>query len=656
MPREERSNPMHWKKVVGLGVLLIITALVVVYVGLATYDYNKLKPHLVRMVEEATGRELRLDGDLKLTLGLAPALVANHAALTNAPWGSQPEMIKVENLRLQARLLPLLSRTVELTHIGLAGAELLLETDAEKRRNWEFKAAASPGKEDITVSGPLKLDLDHIHIADLTLVYRQAESESVKRFHFQRVDLARQGRGDTQSVDLHTEVNGQPVVITGTTGAIEQLWARQGFPINLSGTYAGATASIDGKIDRIRQLKGIDLGLKVSGPEFADLGPLVATHLPALGAFDVRSRLTGSATTLAMPAFEARIDKSDFKGRVKLDFHAKPKIFVRLESSLVDFSALMDHLEKGALQPETADKPRRRLFSDAPLPLNLLKKLDADIVVKARHMHARDARLELGHLAFKLQDHDFQIEKFEASYKETRISGNLVIESGAPPRVATEFLVQKLDLGSLLEETGKSNEVRAVIDIAAHGKSRGDSLSSLMANLDGAIGFVMGEGYLTHYLDMLAGGLSRKVIDFWHPPKAVDQINCAVVQFDIHRGVAASRAFEFNSRVGIIAGAGTIDLGTEKIDFLLVPRSKHPELRLRPKLKVSGTVTAPQVSVDKRALMRSGARGLSTLAVGPAGLLAPFVHLGAHETHPCGVEGAGQGVSGTATEKMAPSP
>jgi ABC-type transport system substrate-binding protein len=33
---------------------------------------------------------------------------------------------------------------------------------------------------------------------------------------------------------------------------------------------------------------------------------------------------------------------------------------------------------------------------------------------------------------------------------------------------------------------------------------------------------------------------------------------------------------------------------------------------------------------------------LSTLAVGPIGLLAPFVHLGAHKKHPCDIQGIGQ--------------
>ncbi len=315
---------MHRKRIIAIGGFLVISALVVVYVVLATYDYNKFKPRLARMVKDATGRELRLDGELKLALGLAPALVASHAALANAPWGSQPDMIKVENLRLQARLLPLLLRTVELTHISLAGVEVLLETDAKERHNWDFKVAAEPGNKGITASDPLKLALDHISITNLVLAFRPGQNRSTKRFHLKRLDLARQGDGDIQVVDLKAEYNGKPIAITGSTGAIEQLWASQSFPIKLSGTYAGATATLDGKIDQILQLKGVDLDLKVSGRELAELGPLLATNLPAMGAFDARGRLTGSATALAMYEFEARIEISDFKGRSKIERRRKP--------------------------------------------------------------------------------------------------------------------------------------------------------------------------------------------------------------------------------------------------------------------------------------------------------------------------------------------
>ncbi|MGW8186980.1 MAG: hypothetical protein ACWGNK_06930, partial [Desulfobacterales bacterium] len=204
-------------------------------------------------------------------------------------------------------------------------------------------------------------------------------------------------------------------------------------------------------------------------------------------------------------------------------------------------------------------------------------------------------------------------------------------------------LVQNLDLGSLLRETGINDRIQATIDLAAHLNSRGDSVRSLMANLDGAMGAVMGEGYLTRYLDLISLNLSQKVIHFWGRPKDADQIKCAVVQFDIKSGVATSRAFVFNTRAGILFGEGEINLGTERVDFLLVPKPKHPGLlELSTKLRVSGTILDAKVNPDKLALLAKGARALSSLAIGPVGLLAPFVSLGAHEKHPCDIQSIGQ--------------
>jgi len=336
------------------------------------------------------------------------------------------------------------------------------------------------------------------------------------------------------------------------------------------------------------------------------------------------------------------VDKSDFSGRAKFEFGKRPKINIRLESSVIDFTALMRSIEQDEQKTADKDPKKRRYFSDNPLPLDFLKKVDADIVLKAKNIHAKDARFKFGHLTLKLEDSDFSIDKLEATYKEAKISGSLQINAGAPSQVAANFLIQNFNLGDFLKETGKSDQVRAIVDIAAHGKSKGDSVHSLMASLNGAIGAVMGEGYLTKYLDMLSVDLSAKVIPFWRPPKTVDQIKCAVVHFDIKSGVAASQAFMFNTRAGILAGGGKINLDNEQINFLLVPTPEHPDLSLSTKLRVSGTLMDARVRPDNLALLEKGASTLSTLAIGPLGLLAPFVHLGAHKAHPCKVQSIGQ--------------
>jgi hypothetical protein len=50
----------------------------------------------------------------------------------------------------------------------------------------------------------------------------------------------------------------------------------------------------------------------------------------------------------------------------------------------------------------------------------------------------------------------------------------------------------------------------------------------------------------------------------------------------------------------------------------------------------------PKVRPDTFSLLSKGARALSALAIGPLGLLAPFVNLGAHKAHPCNVHGIGK--------------
>jgi hypothetical protein len=424
--------------------------------------------------------------------------------------------------------------------------------------------------------------------------------------------------------------------LTGSTDVLA-LQAAQG-----NASRDSMRLSLTGAVKDLLTLEGIDLHARLIGKELAETGSLVGTKMPELGPFDANGKVSGSPKSLLIDDFKAVVDKSDFNGRAKLEFFKRPKITAILESSVIDFTTLMKSFEKNQQKPADKDKQKRLLFSDAPLPLYLLKKMDADIQLKARNIHAKDARLDFGHLSLKLEDHEFSIDKLEATYKETKISGNLQINTGTPSQVAIHFLVQNFNLGDFLKETGRGDQVRAIIDIAAHGQSRGDSVQSLMANLDGAIGVVMGEGYLTKYLDILSTGLTEKVFQVWKPHKAVDQIKCAVVQFDIKAGVAASQVFVFDTQAGILAGEGNINLGTEKINFLLVPKPAHPDLSILTNLRVSGSVIDPHVGVDKASTLTQGAKALSFLAVGPLGLLAPFVHLGANKSHPCDVPSIGQ--------------
>ena len=400
--------------------------------------------------------------------------------------------------------------------------------------------------------------------------------------------------------------------------------------------------AFSGDIAQLLALEGIHLTLKASGEELSDIGQLFGTELPRLGPFHADAKLSGSAKAIALNDFSAVIDRSDFKGLARVQFLKRPKITLRLESSLIDFTALMKTFDKDEKKTAGQDMQKGRLFSDEPLPFEILSKLDADVLLKAKNIRAKEAQFKFAYLTLKLQDSDLSLDKLEATYKETKISGNVHINPGSPPHVSTNFIVQNLDLGSLLKETGVSDQVRAIVDIAAEGQSSGNSLHGLMAQLDGDFGVVMGKGYLTKYLDLISLNLSQKVIKIWGRHKKGHQIKCAVVQFDIQKGIADSQAFVFDTEAGILTGEGQINLGTEEVNFLLVPKSKYPSLSLSTKLRVTGTIMDAKVRPDNLALLTTGAEMLSSLAIGPLGLLSPFVHLGAFKKHPCDVKSIGE--------------
>ena len=370
----------------------------------------------------------------------------------------------------------------------------------------------------------------------------------------------------------------------------------------------------------------------------AEVGPLFDTKIPDLGPFDVSGRLTGSKSSLSFDGLSAIIDQSDFNGHGTVALQKRPKITLVLESSVMDFTRIMKSLEGEKQVPSQEGKDESRLFSDEPIPFAFLRHLDADIVLKARNIHARDARFKLGHVTLKLDDARLDVDTLEATYLESKLSGNFHLDSRSESHLSTEFLVQNLDVGNCLKEMGVSDQLQGNVDIAVNIESKGNSVHALMANLNGKVGAVMGKGYMPRFLDLLAMNLSQRVNSFWGKHKEAGHIKCAVVDFDIKSGVATSEAFVFDTKLAILGGEGDINLGTEQVNFLLVPKPKRPSLvSLATNLRVSGSMADPKVRPDTVSLLTTGAKFLSVLAIGPLGLLVPFVNLGANQKHPCDI-------------------
>jgi uncharacterized protein involved in outer membrane biogenesis len=459
-------------------------------------------------------------------------------------------------------------------------------------------------------------------------------------------------------LNLNAELSGRNLAEVGPV--IKQSLPETG-PFTLSGRLTGSVKALalqdargkashrslnltlSGDVKDLLALSGLNLNVWCSGGELSDMGPWAGVNLPELGRFDVRSHLTGSAKLLELDGLSALVDQSDLNGSARVEFRKRPKITAILESALLDLTPLMKVGKAEAIKVAENMGRDRGLFSDEPLPFDKLEAVDVDITLNARNIRSRDARWEFGRLAIKLEEGDLRVERLEAAYKGTKVSGTAFFQAGSPSHVEAKFLVQGFDLGAFLREVQVSEKVKGRLDIAADVSSRGNSVKTLLGKLNGTAGVVMGQGYLSKYLDWLAQDLTRKVIPFWGDQEKAGVIDCAVIQFDIKNGLATSQAFVLNSPVSVLTGEGTVNLETEKVNFLLSPSPKYPSLfSLATNLQVTGTIQNPEVRPNLASLALKGARALSVFLVGPVGLLAPFINLGASQQHPCDITKIGE--------------
>jgi len=106
------------------------------------------------------------------------------------------------------------------------------------------------------------------------------------------------------------------------------------------------------------------------------------------------------------------------------------------------------------------------------------------------------------------------------------------------------------------------------------------------------------------------------------------RIHCAAADLVAKDGVLTPRLFSIDTDDAEITVDGSIDLGTEKLDLTVHPQAKRLRLlSLRSPLHVRGTLSKPDVGVNKGPLLIRGvaAAALATLAPEAAlgALIAP---------------------------------
>lgn len=682
-----------------LGVLLIAVVVAAVAV-LSSLDFNDYKGVIAEEAKKATGRDLKISGDLKLNISLTPSLYVDGVTFANAPWGSRPDMVTLKRLEAEVALLPLLSSKVDVKRVVLIGLDLLAETDKQGRGNWQFGAAdgkSAASAETSSSGGNLPL-VRKVRIKDLRVTYRDGRTGEQTRLTLPSLDLGADGVEAPLRIALQGDVNGEDFSAAGTIASIRQLTAGGEIPLDLKAQALGADMSVRGAIADPRAMTGLAVTLSLKGGSLSEtlataakLAPqLASVKVPDLGPYDVSLTVTGSSAkpsvsnlkvTLGRPGetaltaagsiadaikaqgidlqvaatakdpaglakglgvempplpavtasarvadkdggyrlqdVDVKIGASDLKGTAALYLGgARPRITADLQSTQLDLDELL---------PKGDDKPAPpaadgRLFPADPLPLGGLKAADADINLAAARLRVNKMDVTGLRLGVLLQGGRLTVKPLQATVADGVISGEITLGADqAVPPLGINLNIAKLDYGKLAAAMGQKPVAEGTADVTLKVTGAGTSVRQLMAGLDGKLRVVSEKGRIDSTLLNVASADILSALPLVDS-KGDKDLRCAVVDFDVVKGIANAKALVLETGGLSVVGVGGLNLRDETLNLVLEPRAKKTSLLSAAIVPVAirGTLAKPEPKVNPADLVTGVA---SNVASGAAAIM-----------------------------------
>lgn len=599
-----------------LGVIIVATMIFV-----ATLDWNKAKKYIVAGVSKATGRQLKINGDLNVDLGWISKVRASQIQFENARWSAHPQMLEVGLVDVEVDLWQLLKWRVVLPTVTISQAKVILEKTAEGSANWEFGAApvvTAPIPEKRTEFPVIK----KLIVKDGTFLFANQETKT----HLDLQLTQAEATGFLEApVTLKAEgtYQKQPLTLSLEGGSYQNLRsATEPYPLDIKLGVGKVKANIKGHLAEPLEMKGEDVTLDIQGDNMANLFPLIRLVFPATPPYKLKGRLKHEAQVWSLSNFSGRVGDSDLSGTLRVDTGPKrPVMKADLVSTLLDFKDLAGFIgatpkttpgETTAEEQKTratVEKTDGRLFPDQPYNLERLRAMDADVQLRAKQILAPNLPIDTLVAKLSLNDGVLKFEPATFGVADGRIELYSTFDgTNRPPKVHIDARLLQLDLKRILGKSTFAQKSLGPIEGRINIAGTGRSFRELMATASGNTFVAMSGGEVSGLLVELAGlDVAQALGVLVQGDKAIP-IRCAVIDLHGQDGQMGVQTLVLDTTDTVIFGEGKIDLRDEQLDIVLspVPKDFSP-VSLRTFIRVGGSFTKVSVFPDP---LKTGTKSL----------------------------------------------
>lgn len=609
------------KIIAGLVVIVLLTIVVII----STTDINQYKGQIINLVEDVTGRNLQIGGDLKFALSLVPTVVVEDVQFSNASWGSKPEMMSLKKFELKVALLPLITGNIQVNKVILIDPEILLETNKEGIGNWEFFANKKQNKTAGYEANVPSVVVNEVHIENATITYIDGVTGQKTNLLIAQIAAESDGVDAPLSLIIEAAYNELPISVTGHLGSLNQFTSNDTYPLDLVIEMSDAKLALNGQINKPMDGKGLNIAVKFDVDSLAKLSTLAGRDLPDFGPIKLAGTITDDKDRYLIKSLVVMAGNSDLSGDATVNMAAKhPTITATLNANLIDVAELTGEKKKEKVTNKT------RVFSPEPLPLATLKSINANLSINAKKIKTNSMMLADTQVTVSLKDGFLAIKPLSSLMAGGQLVGSVDLNaSGKSAAFSTTMSITGLEPNQLNDLKGKLTGAKT--DVTLNVRGRGNSVSKIMADLNGNLLIKVDKGVIT---DSITGALGAdaftELVNMINPfSQSSDntQLQCAVVNFDIKDGIATTdKGIGISTSQMNIIGSGVIDLETEGLDIGIKPQAKEGlginAGKFASFVRVGGTLAYPQPTTDLTGALSTGLSVSTAFATGGLSLLA----------------------------------
>ena len=614
--------------IIAIIIVLIVAAIVILPLAV---DPNDFKPEIQAAVKNSTGRDLLIEGDLQLSVFPWLGVSTGKLSLSNAPGFADKVFAEIAESNVKVKLLPLLSKELEVSRVVLKGLVLNLAKNKQGVSNWEDLAkkdsapatsTASDASEEKSVSPLAALAIGGISIEQAKISWddrQQGQYVEINDFNFTTGKLA-----FDQAIDLDlslTVVNKEPeltesIVFSSDLVVNEQLDIFKLNAFNLESTTKGK--GIPGEVLKVNLLAEITVdltqqtlniaGLKLNSAGLtvtADIngtgikdkpvftGPIKITEfnlaqfmknmsmpLPAMQDASALSKLSADfmlhATTNSadIQKINIKLDDTSIKGSASINNFAKPAIKFNFNVDAIDADRYLAPKKAGE-KAKTVATPASAVAASATLfPIETLKGLNANGQLSIGSLKIN--QLKMQGLSLKLNAKNGMIKTQQAvkQFYQGAYNGNATINvKNRTPGVALNERLTKVNIQPLLTDMLGEARITGLVNASAKIQGYGNTVEAIKASLGGKLDFSFNNG-------VIKGFNIQKIIDnskalLKGTPLPTDNKNDQTVfstlsgTANINSGVVANDDLYLDASKVQVNGKGTANLVTDKLDYLI---------------------------------------------------------------------------------------